>query len=470
MFALIEHKLFILLLSNGKVFLFLKDLHVLRSITMPKKKPKHTQEQTPNSGNNQPIPTTSSAGSSASQEKPKRSAFARWPSMKRAPTETLEATSPDDSSTRINALLTTGAAESEGHVVSQQGVEEVIAIQRKFRAGKPSAPASEEHKNDDEDDPTNVLTAVFSGSVVPETSSQNTVGSPSTPPLPASSQAETVAPVAVNSSAPPSPPPSPRADDAAPVAVAAPPVVSPGDVDTEPARHSVLPSFDQTPPSRTASPVGGMPEPVSHHDDATSVLAFPERPVDNTAAIQAFTEKVALRKLTPFMMDKQPTLEKRVALKQDLHQLLTDNLEGLTSTLKTKLVSDQYEEKVKEIYNSILVEMEPLAKEASKKKLDSFKGWFDGMLESHKNSFPEKNWIWHNYVKKALSTLLGVIVVAATLAFRPFIAGLAEYAGSFFETPETSGFKMFKESALKAKETAEADVENTINTLPALGA
>jgi hypothetical protein len=445
---LIGHKLFILLLSNGKVFLFLKDLKDLRSVIMPKhKSKKHTEEQTP-SQNQGTTPEASTASSTS-----KRSAFHRWPSLRRNSTET---STTDDSSARISALLSPGAASSEELVVSEAGVNELISIQRKFRELHPrtttaTTSSSEEHKNDDDNDDemTSTTPVVVLNSGVLEDSA-------GIAPSPISAALE-------NNITPPA---SPRAATAEPLVVAVPETVNTHNADTDPARHAGQEDQDLSP----ITPALSFTSEIGSDDDDVSVLDFPKLARDNKEEVQAFSEKVALKKLTPFMMDKQPILEKRVALKKDLHKLLTNNLDDLTSVLKTKLVSDKYEEKVKEIYDSILVEMEPLAKKASKEKLDSFKGWFDGMLESHKNSFPEKNWIWHNYVKKALSTLLGLIVVVTTLAARPFIAGVAEYAGSFFETPETSGFKMFKESALKAKATAEVDVENTLSTLPALGA
>ncbi|MCH9689339.1 MAG: hypothetical protein K0U24_03935 [Gammaproteobacteria bacterium] len=371
------------------------------------------KDQTPNHNN-------SEAASSTTQEKPKRSAFSRWPTLKKSPTEL---TDTGYSSAHISALLTPGAAASDANTVSQKELDTVIALQRKFRATHPSTTttsSAEEHKNDDKVD--------LETPVAPETA-----------------------------------PPSPRA------AAVIQPHQDNGGIDSNP----LVASETVVPEAVTSAAISPPPSPRVDTVRSPEVV-LPDLPRANNAVKPPMSEEEAFEKIKSFrarnQMSVRPKLEKRMALKQNLHKLLTNNLDDLTSVLKTKLVSDQYEAKVKEIYDSILVEIEPLAKKASKEKLDSFKAWFDGMMESHKNSFPEKNWIWHNYVKKALSTLLGVIVVAATLVARPFVAGVAEYAGSFFETPETSGFKMFKESALKAKATAEVDVENTISTLPALGA
>ncbi len=168
-----------------------------------------------------------------------------------------------------------------------------------------------------------------------------------------------------------------------------------------------------------------------------------------------------------FVDAKKPRYTQRVEIKGKLKDALTSHLTGSTDALKAKLVNGAHKDKISKVHGLILDKFEPLAKEASEKKLKEFTSWFDGMLEDHKDAFPEDNKVWHEIVKPALMALLGVIVTLVTAVARPFVTGVADYANSFFVKPDTAGFKAFKEDATQLRGKLEEEVTTSVAALGA---
>lgn len=189
-----------------------------------------------------------------------------------------------------------------------------------------------------------------------------------------------------------------------------------------------------------------------------------------------FASQIAQRKetanatLAKFFESKKSAFAPQVTviLKEKLKGSLTAELVKCTDDLKAKLKTKNHQEKITKIHDEILEKLTPLAEEASEEKLKEFTDWFDAMLDSHKNDFPEENWIWHDVVRPALSALVGVVFSLMAAIAMPFVTGLAGYAGSFFEKPKTAGFQAFEATARDIKKSTEEAVPATVESISAL--
>ncbi len=161
-------------------------------------------------------------------------------------------------------------------------------------------------------------------------------------------------------------------------------------------------------------------------------------------------------------------------VKAKLKDALTGELGNHTKLLKEVLTAKNHHEAIDKIHDEILERLVPLAEDASEKKLEEFKEWFDVMVESHKKDFPEENWIWNDAVKPVLKALVGIIVAVVTAIFMPFVSGLYGHVyTTFFTKPDTAGFKAFSEKAADVKNKVVNDTDITVDSInilsPGLG-
>ncbi|MDF1678795.1 MAG: hypothetical protein P1U32_08900 [Legionellaceae bacterium] len=203
---------------------------------------------------------------------------------------------------------------------------------------------------------------------------------------------------------------------------------------------------------------------------------------EKLGAVVDSTEKEALARqmITDFLRKDISKTRERIApavtttLKAKLKDTLTGELGSHTKLLKEVLTAKNHQEAIDKIHDEILERLVPLAEDASEKKLEEFKEWFDAMVESHKKDFPEKNWIWHDVVKPVLKALVGIIVAVATAAFMPFFSGLSGHVyTTFFKKPDTTGFKAFSKEAADVKDKVVNDTDITVGSInilsPGLG-
>ncbi len=202
---------------------------------------------------------------------------------------------------------------------------------------------------------------------------------------------------------------------------------------------------NNTPPHHTPTP----PPPESGHT--------PEE-------IEAFSDSIKKARSTLVLRKNlaEKWVRPRVELKEQVKGKLESKLKTTMDDLKTKVKNTKNHQKVADIQELIRGQFDGLAFKPSKEKLGEFNNWFDKMLDSQKNAFPEDNWVWHDVIRPALMVLLGVIFTVATAAIRPFVEGVGTYANLFFQKPDTEGFKELKQAALKVKEETEL-------SLPGLG-
>ena len=211
-----------------------------------------------------------------------------------------------------------------------------------------------------------------------------------------------------------------------------------------PADPIIPDSSGNGPPRKTPTPPGNLSLDDSAYADAALAL------------------KKAFSKVTLDKAVGNKWIKPRLEVKEQLKGALESKLNSSMGDLKTKVKNTKHQQAVSNIQELIRAQFDGLAFKPTKEKLGDFNNWFDKMLDSQKNAFPEDNWVWHDIIKPALMILAGVLFTIATAAIRPFVEGISTYANLFFTKPDSDGFKELKTMAFKVKEETEL-------SLPVLG-
>jgi hypothetical protein len=182
----------------------------------------------------------------------------------------------------------------------------------------------------------------------------------------------------------------------------------------------------------------------------------PETKPDSTSAPKVLSEAEAFNRLKEPLMNliRETDSKKRG---EALKDLLEGHLAETTDSLRGLLDNENYQQIVSGIQNAILTKLEPLAQKASIRKLEDFKQWCDGLIDSYKESFPEEGGAFP-VVKRVLMGCVGVIVTLLTAVFRPFIDGVSEYANSFFAKPEAIELQNLRSGLDQMKANVETEV------------
>ena len=204
------------------------------------------------------------------------------------------------------------------------------------------------------------------------------------------------------------------------------------------------------------------PDPDPHPEADTPLASHSLGDQPPSEAVKINPEFKAYSVFSLFAKTIKQRREEKDAEIQQLKIDLFGELANFPLNFKASLFTQKSQDIITEMHDEILDRIEALGKEVTEEGVRRFEFWLEGLLDTHKNTFPKDSPIWHE-VKSALMTLAGLLIDLLLTLVKVIAPEVDTYSNALYGEEEVSEYKVVKEEVLKLGLGASERVRGVLN-------